>query len=120
MKTIYENKVKDQGDLVEEFGSEMLIFFGDNAPDTLRDYCHLIDIKKADGDIKVGDFFEVDGSRAKILAVGDEAQRNLESLGHLTVNLSANTEDLLPGAIVCENVEIDKVKVGSVIKIVEE
>lgn len=120
MKTIYENKVKAQGDLVEEFGSEMIIFFGDNAPDTLRDYCHLIDIKKVDGEIKVGDYFEVDGSRAKVLAVGEEAQRNLENLGHLTVNLSGSVEDLLPGAIVCENVEINKVEIGSVIKIVEE
>lgn len=119
MKVIYENKVKDQGDLVEEFGTEMLIFFGDNAPETLRDYCHLIDIKKVDGKIKEGDFFEVDQSRAKILAVGEEAQKNLESLGHLTVNLSGNVSDLLPGAIICENVEINKVKVGSEIKILE-
>lgn len=120
MKTIYENKVKAQGDLVEEFGSEMIIFFGDNAPDTLKDYCHLIDIKKADGDIKAGDYFEVDGSKAKILAVGGEAQKNLENLGHLTVNLSGNVEGLLPGAIVCENIEINKVEIESVIKIVEE
>ncbi|MSS78121.1 PTS sorbitol transporter subunit IIA [Anaerococcus sp. WCA-380-WT-2B] len=120
MKTIYENKVKAQGDLVEEFGSVMLIFFGDNAPDTLKDYCHLIDIKKVDGEIKVGDYFEVDGLKAKILAVGEEAQRNLENLGHLTVNLSANVEDLLPGAIVCESLDIIKVEIGSEIKIVEE
>lgn len=120
MKVIYENRVKDQGELVDEFGSKMLIFFGDQAPDTLRAYCHLIDVKKVDGNIKIGDFLELDGKRFEILGVGDQVQRNLESLGHLTVNLSADLQDLLPGAIVCENKEIGKIEVGTVIKIVEE
>lgn len=120
MKVIYENVVKAQGDSVEEFGSEMMIFFGDNAPDTLKDYCHLIDIKKANGEIKVGDFFEVDGSKVEIIAVGEEALKNLENLGHLTVNLSGNVDDLLPGAIICKNEALNKIKVGSLIRIVEE
>lgn len=119
MKAIYENKIKAQGELVEEFGREMMIFFGDNAPDTLKDYCHLIDIKKVNGQIKAGDYFEVDGSKVKILAVGEEAQSNLENLGHLTVNLSENLDDLLPGAIICENGKLNKLEIGSTIKILE-
>lgn len=46
-KIIYENKVKALGDLAETFLEEgMIIFFGDNAPDTLADYCYSINIKK--------------------------------------------------------------------------
>ena len=119
MKSIYENVVKDKGDLANEFGNELIIFFGDNAPDTLKDYCHTIDIKRVDGIIKVGDYFEIDGKKAKILTVGNEAQKNLERLGHLTVNLSNEVDDLLPGAIICENKKFDELKIGSIIKILE-
>ena len=120
MKIIYENTVKEHGELIGEFGDEMLIFFGDNAPDELRDYCYIIDIKETNGDIKEGSYFKVNEKKAKILAVGSEAQKNLVNLGHLTVNLSGNVDDLLPGAIVCESVDIGPIEDGTVIKIVEE
>lgn len=120
MKIIYENTVREHGELIGEFGDEMLIFFGDNAPDELRDYCYIIDIKETNGDIKKGYYFQVNEKKAKILAVGSEAQKNLVNLGHLTINLSGNVDDLLPGAIVCENTEIEPIKDGTIIKIVEE
>ena len=40
-KIIYENKVKALRDLADAFeDEEMIILFGDNAPDTLADYCY--------------------------------------------------------------------------------
>ena len=30
----------------------MFVLFGDNVPDTLKDFCHFIDQKKVDGTIK--------------------------------------------------------------------
>jgi len=52
--------------------------------------------------------------------VGDEAQVNLESLAHLTVNLSGNIDDLLPGAIVTEKVDIPDLKIGTEFRILED
>lgn len=120
MKIIYENTVTNIGNSADEFGNEMIIFFGDNAPEELRDYCYSLEIKDTDGDIKAGDYIDIDGVQSKILAVGDEAQVNLESLAHLTVNLSGNIDDLLPGAIVTEKVDIHDLKIGTEFRILED
>ena len=71
-------------------------------------------------EIKEGAYFQARDKKAKILAVGTEALTNLVNLGHLTVNLSGNVDDLLPGAIVCESVDLGPIENGTVIKIVEE
>ena len=97
----------------------MIIFFGENAPEELRDYCYSLELKEVNGNIKVGDFIDIDDVKAKILAVGNEAQSNLEGLGHLTVNLSGNVEDLLPGAVVTEIAELPDIKIGTEFKILE-
>ena len=34
------------------FEEGMFVLFGDNVPDTLKDFCHFIDQKKVDGTIK--------------------------------------------------------------------
>ena len=50
MAVIYDNKVKGMGDCVAEFeDSGMFILFGDNAPDTLKDYCYSIDVNPITG-----------------------------------------------------------------------
>ena len=120
MKTIYKNTVNKVGNSVDEFGNKMIIFFGDNAPEELRDYCYSLELKDVNGNIEVGDYVDIDGVKAKILAVGDEAQVNLESLAHLTVNLSGNIDDLLPGAIVTEKVDIHDLKIGTEFRILED
>ncbi|MDO5027483.1 MAG: PTS glucitol/sorbitol transporter subunit IIA [Tissierellia bacterium] len=116
----YENVVKGYGSLVEEFGSEILIFFGEDAPETLKDYCYLINTKSLDKEITEGDYLEINGIKTKIIAVGDQANRNLDLLGHLTIHLSGRVDDILPGAIVCQEVDFDKIKIGSKLKIWEE
>ena len=70
----------------------MFVLFGDNVPDTLKDFCHFIDQKKVDGTIKKGDKLVVDQKEYLITAVGDIAQSNLETLGHLTVVFSGAKE----------------------------
>ena len=45
MSLVYENKIIGAGDMVSAFqGEKMFILFGDNAPDTLKDFCYTIDI----------------------------------------------------------------------------
>ena len=118
MGVIYENEVKGVGDMVEAFKEEgMFILFGDNAPDTLKDYCYTITVKNAADTITAGQILEIDGTAYKILGVGEVMQKNLEALGHITVNFSGNIEAGLPGSMVVEKAEVPKLSVGSIIKI---
>ena len=113
-KIIYENKVKAFGDLADAFiDEEMIILFGDNAPDTLADYCYSIDINPVKETIKVGQSFMFDGVSYKITAVGEIAEKNLENLGHITVAFNGSIGPVLPGTICVEKKEMPKIKIGS-------
>lgn len=120
MKTIYSNKIIDAGKDVGAFGSEMIILFGDNAPDTLKDYCYSIPTAQTADTIKPGQYFCLGDEKFKILQVGEIAEKNLNGLGHLTVNFTGEGGENLPGAIVVENKIHAPIKVGTVIKITEE
>lgn len=118
MSVIYKNVVKNIGSLVESFeGEEMFILFGDNAPDTLKDFCYTIDITPVNDTIKVGNTLQIDGSEYKITAVGNVAEKNLVSLGHLTIVFDGATEASLPGSIYVEGSSVPKLSVGSEILI---
>lgn len=117
-KIIYENKVKALGSLVGEFVDEkIIILFGDNAPDTLADYCYSIDINPVKDTIEVGQSFMFDGVTYKITAVGEIAEKNLENLGHITVAFNGSIGPTLPGTICVEKKEMPKIKIGSEISI---
>ena len=117
-KIIYENKVKDLGALATAFAEEdMIILFGDNAPDTLADYCYSIDINPVKETIKVGQIFMFDGVAFNITAVGEIAEKNLANLGHITISFNGSTGPILPGTICVEKKEMPKIKIGSEISI---
>ena len=117
MKTIYENTVKGVGDLASAFAEEKtIILFGDSAPDTLKDYCYSIDVKKADEVIAPGQVLEIDGKQYKILLTGPVMQKNLEALGHISIQFNG-AEDGLPGSMVVEEAEVPVLQIGSVIRI---
>lgn len=115
---IYENQVKALGDLAETFSEEgMIILFGDNAPDTLADYCYSISINPVKETIKPGQAFMFDDVTFNITAVGDIAEKNLTNLGHITVSFNGSTGPTLPGTICVEKKEMPKIKIGSKILI---
>ena len=117
MKAIYENKIKGVGDLASAFAEEKtIILFGDSAPDTLKDYCYSIDVKKAESTIGPGQTLEIDGKQYRILVTGHVMQKNLEALGHISIQFSG-AEDGLPGSMVVEEAEVPVLQVGSVIRI---
>lgn len=52
-KAIFQTEIIELGEQVDAFFEEgMFVLFGDNVPDTLKDFCHFIDQKKVDGTIK--------------------------------------------------------------------
>ena len=110
MRTIYENTVKGVGDLASAFAEEKtIILFGDSAPDTLKDYCYSIDVKKADAVIEPGQTLEIDGKQYVM-------QKNLEALGHISIQFNG-AEDGLPGSMVVEEAEVPVLQIGSVVRI---
>ena len=112
-KAIFQTEIIELGEQVDAFFEEgMFVLFGDNVPDTLKDFCHFIDQKKVDGTIKKGDKLVVDQKEYLITAV--------ETLGHLTVVFSGAKEAGLPGSICVEAKPMPKLAIGSKISIVEE
>ena len=45
---IYSTRVNTIGQMVGAFGGKMLILFGNEAPDTLKDFCYGIDVNKTE------------------------------------------------------------------------
>lgn len=121
MKLVYENQVKALGACVDEFkDGEIIILFGDNAPEELKDYCYSVSVNPINETIKAGQILKLDDQEYKILAVGEEAPVTLAGLGHCTVNFSGQDTVDLPGTIYVENKPMPEVKVGTVIQIVEK
>jgi len=119
MIIIYKNKIKSIGCAVESFeDEEMFILFGDNAPDTLKDFCYCIDVEPVNEDIKEGQIFIIDKNEYKITAVGNIAQQNLVNLGHITIVFDGANEASLPGSIYVEKKDIPKLSIGSEISII--
>lgn len=120
MGRIYENKVVELGNRVEAFMDEgMFIIFGENAPDTLKDFCYTTKVTPVDGTLQAGQKLIIDDISYEITAVGSLAQKNLEMLGHLTIVFNEAVEAGLPGSICVEAKPVPTLMVGSEI-IIEE
>ncbi|MDD7306247.1 MAG: PTS glucitol/sorbitol transporter subunit IIA [Peptoniphilaceae bacterium] len=113
----YETKVVEIGNSIREMGNDVIILFGSTVTEDLKDYCYVINTNKVNGQILTGDYIELDGEKFTILGVGNLAQQNLESLGHLSIYTSGNLADLLPGAIVIKVNNELTIQQGSTIKI---
>ena len=100
MTEIYRTQVTETGPLATAFLDEgMLITFGADAPDELREFCFIVTASHSVAPIEVGQTLWIDQQAFAITAVGDIAQRNLDSLGHVTIKLDAADEAGLAGAI---------------------
>ncbi len=120
-RVIFHTEVIELGEQVEAFFEEgMFVLFGENVPDTLKDFCYFIDSKDVDGTMKAGDRLNIDGNSYEITSVGEIAQKNLENLGHLTVVFNGAKEAGLPGSICVEAKPMPKLIMGSKISIEEE
>lgn len=120
MNIKYETKVVEIGNNIEEIGNDLIILFGSKVTEDLKDYCYIINTNKTKGEIRTGDYIDFDGSKFQILGIGELAQKNLESLGHLSIYTSGDLSELLPGAIVVESNDELKIKEGTSIRILGE
>ncbi|GAA4719388.1 PTS glucitol/sorbitol transporter subunit IIA [Brevibacillus fulvus] len=121
MKIIYANKVKNIGPMASTFLDEkMLILFGTNAPQDLKDFCYSIDIVEPSGEIKEGQKLLINNEEFAITAVGNLVQRNLTTLGHITLRFDGATTPELPGTLYLEEKELPAIALNTELKIVSE
>ena len=101
MKKIFEDKVIQVGPEAQNMiqDANMLILFGEEAPEDLAEYCFKIDNKDLLGSIQKGGKLVVDSEEYLITAVGNVVEKNLTGLGHITISFDASEEGSLPGTL---------------------
>lgn len=115
---VYETEIVDFGSSAEMFKAEnMMILFGDNAPDDLADYSYIIKIHSVNGKIEPGMVVSFNEESYEITAVGGVVEKNLGDLGHITLKFDGAREAELPGTLYLENKELPDVEVGTTISI---
>lgn len=119
MTTIFKTKVINIGNEAAMFREEkMIIFFGENAPESLADYCYNIKVNSVAKEIESGMLLNINGETYTITAVGNVVRKNLTELGHISIKFDGSTEASLPGTLYVENNELPEIEIDSEISIV--
>jgi PTS system glucitol/sorbitol-specific IIA component len=116
----YQATITAIGPLVAEFiEHNILVLFGETAPEELAEFSIIHDGKDLYETIQVGDVFCLGDSKFQILAVGDVASENLATLGHLILKFYGESEPELPGDVCLEAKPLPKIGLGLTIRIEE-
>ena len=114
----YEAHVTGIGPYVSEFiDANILVLFGDQAPEELAEFAIIHDGKTLDGDLKVGDVISLGENKYTVLAVGEVANENLANLGHLVVKFNGENEPEMPGDVCVEAKPLPEIEPGLVIRL---
>lgn len=121
----YSTTVKEIGGQVGDFiaAAGMIVMFDEEMSRTLpelRDACVLHTDAKLTDTIKVGDILKIGGAEFKIIKVGDQVQKNLLNIGHISLRFDGGAGDLLEGSIHVEDKPIPEIKVGDEIAMFKE
>ncbi|SKA79099.1 PTS system, glucitol/sorbitol-specific IIA component [Clostridium sp. USBA 49] len=115
---IYSTKILEIGLNADEFlNGGMIVLFGFDAPPELRPYCFLINKNELKDSIEVGDIFLIDESEYKIIAVGEQVNKNLRDLGHITIDFRGEIENIMAGSLYVEQKPITNISIGTKITI---
>ncbi|MCG7337823.1 PTS glucitol/sorbitol transporter subunit IIA [Staphylococcus sp. ACRSN] len=116
---MYKTIVKDVGSEASAFSEEnMIILFGDNAPDELIDYCYIIEINSIEGEITESQKVLIGDKTFEITKVGASVQKNLADLGHITLKFDGSTKAEQSGTLYLEAADVPNIEVGTELKIV--
>lgn len=83
----------------ESLQDNMMILFSDNAPSDIADYCYIHPHADLVGDIVPGHHLKLGSQSYLVTAVGNVANQNLASLGHITIRFDGNHIAEYPGTI---------------------
>ncbi len=119
MKQIYYTEVSKLGEMVREFYEEkMIILFKQGAPAELEEFCVSHVINQLKEDIQANDTLKVNDNEYIITGVGSAVNKNLASLGHITLKFDGSQEPDLPGTLSLEDVEVPEIHQGDVLEII--
>lgn len=118
MMTLYKTKVINIGNEAEMFREEgMIILFGENAPESLSDYCYNIKVEPVAGEIEAGMELSIGSEKYSVTAVGSVVRKNLSELGHITIKFDGSREAELPGTLYVEDRDLPEITIGEEISI---
>lgn len=117
MVKIFETKVTAVGMEADSMidNANMLILFGEGAPDDLAEFCYTIDNKSLSGAIHEGSILSINQIDYKVTSIGSVVETNLQNLGHITIAFDGSTEGSLPGTLHVEGQELPRITEGSMI-----
>ena len=93
-------RVKEVGsDAIGFVKENMILFFGDMAPEDLRQYCFILNSHELYEEIQSGDLLLIDGYVYTIEEVGSVANENFKNLGHITLHFQYDESEILGGSI---------------------
>lgn len=119
MKQIYYTEVTELGEMVTEFYEEkIIILFKQGAPAELQEFCVSHEINQLKEDIQPNDTLKVNDHEFKITGVGSAVNKNLTSLGHITLKFDGSTEPDLPGTLSLEEVDVPDINKGDVLEVI--
>lgn len=114
----YQAKITAIGPLVAEFiDHNILVLFGDQAPEELAEFSIIHDGKDLNGILTVGDVVFLGEAEYKILAVGDVANDNLKKLGHIILKFNGEAVTEMPGDVCLEARLLPAIEPGLEIRI---
>lgn len=115
----YEARVTAIGPLVSEFTQAgILVLFREGAPEEVAEFALLHDGQTLHSPLAAGDQLWLGEEQFRILAVGEVANTNLASLGHLVLKFNGQTAPELPGDVCVEARPLPAARVGLTLKIV--
>ena len=93
----------------------LIILFNQSAPQDLRPFCVITEENKQEGQINVGDTVTIADHTYTITAIGEVANENLYSIGHVSLCFDGARVATLPGHIhLTPNFESDLSSLGKI------
>lgn len=116
--TRYVTTVTAVGEQVPEFiGQGLLIWFAEGCPEELHFFTVLHRPTVTTGGVRPGDLVRIDDREFRVTAVGDVANENMVSLGHMDLKANGAAEAPLPGDICLEELPLPEPRPGTTLVI---
>ena len=114
----YQARVTEIGPLVDEFIEHgILVLFGQDAPEELAEFSILHNGHELVEPLQVGDKVFLGEESFTILALGEVANTNFASLGHLILKFNGLDTPEMPGDVCVEQKPIPAIAEGTEVRI---
>lgn len=113
-EVLYRSTVTGKGEQAQDLiDDRMVVIFKEGAPSELAEISVLHSPEEESfTDLQEGDLLQIDQQSFQVLAVGEEANKNMEKLGHATLKFNGATETELPGDINLEDKPLPELEEG--------